>query len=247
LSSSSSSVEHVEKAGWELLKLESFSSEYGIPSSKELAREFTSTFSGEDVCDKGFRTTSFGGDGIGEVKRKVAAIESDAYEKGFAQGEKDGLEMGIKKNEKVIENISGILKDFVDARGSIVKQYERELLQLIDRIARKVVETTVSINSGTVRETILRALRLAIDSSELTVRVSPDDFDYVKEIKPDFFEKINGLKSITIISDSSISRGGCYVETHFGDIDARLEKQLDTISDAIRKAFEESLSGTSKH
>ena len=242
MSSNSSSSERVEKRGWELFKLESFGSVSGMPSPKELASEFTSTFSSQDRHQKGFRISPFGGDENGEIKRKIAAIESDAYEKGFAQGEKDGLEMGIKKNEKIIENINGILEELVDAKGNIIKKYEGEILRLIDCIARKVVETAVSINFGPVRETILKALRLAIDSSELTARVSPDDFDYVKEIKPDFFEKINGLKTMTIISDASISRGGCYVETHFGDIDARLEKQLDRISDAIRKAFEESLS-----
>jgi flagellar assembly protein FliH len=246
LSSNSSSGEHIEKGGWESFKLEPFSSVSGIPSSRELAGEFTSTFSSKDKYQKGFRITPFGSDGTGEVKRKIAAIESEAYEKGFAQGEKDGLEMGIKKNEKVIENITEILKDLVDAQENIVKKYEGEFLELIDRIVRKVVETAVSINVGSVRETILKALKLAVDSSELTVRVSPDDFDYVKEIKPDFFEKINGLKSMTIISDSSISRGSCYVETHFGDIDARLEKQLDRISDAMRNAFEERLSETPK-
>jgi flagellar assembly protein FliH len=247
LSSNSSSGEPIDKGGWEPFKLESFSSVSAIPSSRELAGEFTSTISSEDKYQKGFRVTTFGSNGTGEIKKKITAIESEAYEKGFAQGEKDGLEMGIKKNEKVIEDITGILKDLVSSKESIVKKYEDEFLELIDRIARKVVETSVSINVGSVRETILKALKLAVDSSELTVRVSPDDFDYVKEIKPDFIEKINGLKAMTIISDSSISRGSCYVETHFGDIDARLEKQLDRISDAIRNAFEERLSETSKH
>jgi flagellar assembly protein FliH len=246
LSSNNSSVEHIAEGGWELFKLESFDPVSEMSSSRKLAGEFTSTFSSENKYEKGFYITPFGSDEIGEAKKNVASIESDAYEKGFVQGEKDGLEMGMKKNEKLIENINGILKELVDAKGRIVKEYEGEILQLIEHIARKVVEVTVSINPDAVRETILKTLRLAIDSSELTVRVSPDDFDYVKEIKPDFFEKINELKSITIISDSSIRRGGCYVETHFGNIDARLEKQLEKLSNSIRKAFEESLDGTSK-
>jgi flagellar assembly protein FliH len=244
LSDNNSSNQTAERK-WESFKLESFDSVSKKKAAKDLSSEFVSEFSSENGHKIEFQITPFSGggeDGFGPAgivdaaKRKAAAIENDAYEKGFAQGEKDGLEMGTKKNEKVFENIHGILKDLVDEKS----------LQLIDLVARKVVETTVSINSGAVKETVLKALMLAIDRSEITVRVSPDDFDYVKEIKPDFFEKIDGLKSITITSDASVSHGGCYVETKFGDIDARLEKQLDKISESILNVFKEGLGGTPK-
>ncbi len=253
--SNNNAFDHTAEGEWELFKLESFDSASEKPASRDLSSEFTSEFSSEDEHEKEFQMTSFVSSGengfspekiVERAKRKAADIEKEAYEKGFAQGEKDGLEMGTKKNEKALENIDEILKNLIDAGRNIVKKHEEEILQLIDRIARKVVDSTVSINSGAVRETILKALMLAIDPSEITVRVSPDDFDYVKEIKPDFFENIDGLKSVTISSDSSINRGGCYVESRFGDIDARLEQQLDKISESIRKAFEEGLGGTSE-
>jgi len=252
--SDNNSSNQTAEGKWETFKLESFDSGSKKNAAKGFSNEFTSEFSSDNEHEIGFQITSFSdGEGgfssegiVGMAKRKAAAIENDAYEQGFAQGEKDGLEMGTKKNEKDLENIHGILKDLIDEKINIVKKYEEEILQLIDLIARKVVETTVSINSGAVKETILKSLMLAIDRSEITVRVSPDDFDYVKEIKPDFFEKIDGLKSITITSDASVSHGGCYVETTFGDIDARLEKQLDKISESIRNVFKEGLSGTPK-
>ncbi len=250
--SDNNSSNQTAEGKWESFKLESFDSVSKKNPARDLSNEFTSEFSSKNEHEMGFQTTSFIVDGFSSkgivetAKSKAAAIESDAYEKGFAQGEKDGLEMGTKKNEKDLENIHGILKDLIDEKINIVKKYEEEILQLIDLVARKVVETTVSINSGAVKETILKALMLAIDRSEITVRISPDDFDYVKEIKPDFFEKIDGLKSITITSDASVSHGGCYVETTFGDIDARLEKQLDKISESIRNVFKEGLSGTPK-
>lgn len=254
MSDNNSSNQTAERK-WESFKLESFDSVSKKNAAKDLSSEFVSEFSSENGHEIEFQINSFIGGGedgfspagiVDAAKRKAAAIENDAYEKGFAQGEKDGIEMGTKKNEKVFENIHGILKDLVDEKRNIVKKYEEEILQLIDLVARKVVETTVSINSGAVKETVLKALMLAIDRSEITVRVSPDDFDYVKEIKPDFFEKIDGLKSITITSDASVSHGGCYVETKFGDIDARLEKQLDKISESIRNVFKEGLGGIPK-
>lgn len=176
---------------------------------------------------------------IEETKRRISLIESEAYEKGFAQGEKDGFEMGSKKLEKIIDRILCTLQDMVDYRQEFVKKYEKEILNLIRAIAEKVLRVAVRMDNQIVRETILEAFSLAADRSEVSVRVNPEEVEYVKEIRPEFFGRISELKSITIESDPSITRGGCFMETTFGNVDARLETQLQKITKAVERAFEE--------
>jgi flagellar assembly protein FliH len=176
---------------------------------------------------------------IEEAKRRTSLIESEAYEKGFAQGEKDGFEMGSRKLEKILDRILGILQDMVAYRQEFVKKYEKEMLHLIRAIAEKVVRVAVKADSQIVRQTILEAFSLAADRSEVTVRVNPQEVEFVKEIRPEFFDRISELKSITIESDPSITRGGCFMETTFGNVDARLETQLQKITKAVEHAFEE--------
>ena len=187
---------------------------------------------GEDDREKADRI-------IEEAKRKASLIESESYEKGFSQGEKDGFEMGTKKLEKSLDRIHGTLQD-IDAYGQeFIKRYEKEILHLICAIAEKVVRGGVNVDNQIVREAILEAFSLAADRSEVTVRVNPEEVEYVKEIRPEFFDRISDLKSITIESDPSITRGGCFMETTFGNVDARLETQLEKIANAVEHAFEE--------
>jgi flagellar assembly protein FliH len=176
---------------------------------------------------------------IEEAKRRTSLIESEAYEKGFAQGEKDGFEMGSKKLEKILDRILGTLQDMVAYRQEFIKKYEKDMLHLIRAIAEKVVRVAVRVDNQIVRETILEAFSLAADRSEVTVRVNPEEVEYVKEIRPEFLDRISELKSITIESDPSITRGGCFMETTFGNVDARLETQLQKITKAVEHAFEE--------
>ena len=68
--------------------------------------------------------------------------------------------------------------------------------------------------------------------------VNPDEVEYVKEKRPEFLDRISELKSITIESDPSITPGGCFMETAFGSVDARLETQLEKIAKAVERAFE---------
>jgi flagellar assembly protein FliH len=174
---------------------------------------------------------------IDEAKKKASLIESEAYEKGFAQGEKDGFEMGTKKVDKILDRIHGTLQDMVAYRQEFIKRYEKETLHLICAIAEKVVRGAVKVDNQIVREAILEAFSLAVDRSEVTVRVNPDEVEYVKEIRPEFFDRISELKSITIESDPSITPGGCFMETAFGSVDARLETQLEKITKAVERAF----------
>ncbi|HID30557.1 MAG TPA: hypothetical protein EYP19_11210 [Desulfobacterales bacterium] len=176
---------------------------------------------------------------IEEVKKRASLIESEAYEKGFAQGEKDGFEMGSKKSEKIVDRIHGMLQDMLSYRQEFIKRYENEILHLICTIAGKVVGEAIKLDNKIVREIILDAFKLAADRSEVTVRVNPEDAEYLKEIRPEFFDRIKELKSITIESDPSITRGGCFMETAFGKVDARIETQLEKIGNAVEHAFEE--------
>ena len=90
-----------------------------------------------------------------------------------------------------------------------------------------------------VREAILEAFSVAVVRSEVSVRVNPEEVEYVKEIRPEFFDRISELRSITIESDPSITHGGCFMETAFGNVDARLETQLEKITKAVEQAFGE--------
>ncbi len=176
---------------------------------------------------------------ISEAKKKADSIERDAYEKGFAQGEKDGLEIGGKRVDKILEKIEQVLQETVKYKETFMAKCEKEALDLIRRIAEKVVHGLARVDHEIVRKTIFEAFRLVADCSEVTVRISQEDLDYVKELRPEFFDRINGLKSITMESDPSITPGGCYMETAFGDVDGRLETQLERIAAVMENSFEQ--------
>ena len=44
---------------------------------------------------------------------------------------------------------------------------------------------------------------------------------------------VEGVKSIKILEDSTVDKGGCIIETDFGSIDARISSQLHEIEEKI--------------
>jgi flagellar assembly protein FliH len=117
-------------------------------------------------------------------------------------------------------------------------------LDLICRIAEKVVRGRIEADSDVVRGAILEALELAADRTEVTLKVNPEDIEYVKELRPEFFDRITDLKSVSMESDPSVSKGGCVMETGFGHVDGSVESQLEKITTAVKQAFESTMGTT---
>jgi flagellar assembly protein FliH len=170
---------------------------------------------------------------LSRVQEKAALIEQEAYEKGFAQGEKDGLELGEKKGLKVVEAIEVLFNEIGNLKKEILKQYEKGTLELIFAIAKKIIHHQIGTDEEAIRETVLNALHLAAEKTKIILRVSPEDFDYVERLRPEFFTKFKEMKSIIVTSDPSITRGGCILETPCGDVNARVESQLEKVYQSL--------------
>ncbi|MGB2688643.1 MAG: FliH/SctL family protein, partial [Desulfobacterales bacterium] len=85
---------------------------------------------------------------------------------------------------------------------------------------------------------IFDALKLAVEKSKVVFNVNPDDYDYVEKLRPELFNQNKGLKSIVVTSDPGVSRGGCYLETPYGNIDATIESKLENIHQCLQESLE---------
>ncbi len=196
-------------------------------SYEERGEKYKKTGLAKDLLDKAEDTLKASQD-------KASVIEQEAYEKGFVQGEVDGLEFGKKEAVKVVENIENLLKGCEGIKKEIIRKYEKEILELIFIITEKVINYKIKSDEEIVKETVLKALRLAPEKGDIIIRVNPEDLDYIENIKQDFAAKFRGLKSIKLVSDFSIERGGCLLETQYGDIDARISTQLEKIFQSLK-------------
>ena len=191
--------------------------------------DFISLEQGED----NYKKRKEAEDILKDAHQKATLLEQEAYEKGFAQGEKDGLELGEKKAIKVIENIENLFIEISHLKKEILKQYEMGALELIFTIAKKIIHYQITLDEKAIKNTVFKALNLTVEKSEIVLRVNPEDFDFVERLRPEFFTKFKELKSIMVTSDPSITRGGCFLETPYGDVNATVETRLEKIYQSL--------------
>ena len=172
------------------------------------------------------------------TQESISGIEQEAYEKGFVQGEKDGFELGEKKALKIIENIEKLFNETDRLRHDILKQHEKEILDLIFAVAEKIVHYEVRSKDSVIKNAIFDALELAVEKSNVVFNINPEDYEYVEKLRPELFNQNKGLKSIVVTSDPAVTRGGCYLETPYGNIDATIESKLEKIYQCLQESVE---------
>jgi len=174
---------------------------------------------------------------VSKAKEQAADIEREAYEKGLAKGEQEGLAAGEKKYAEEITKAKDLLQALQNQVETVHRQHEQDLLVLIKAMVDRLVNHEVSINPMVIQACLKKTMEFVVDNSIVKVHLHTDDFNRLKEAglaNPALFE---GKSKVQLIEDPTVSLGGCLVSTDFGEIDATLEGCRDKLYEAVDQAF----------
>ncbi len=118
-------------------------------------------------------------------------------------------------------------------RDRWVIRWEQTAVGLGVAIAEKLLQRQLISRPDFATEMINSALRLAAGQPELTVYLHPDDLAAWGDRAPQIVQSLTACADTTLVPDESSIRGGCRIETHHGEIDARVETMLRRIADEL--------------
>ena len=174
---------------------------------------------------------------IRAATENAAAIEEEAYRKGFAKGEEEGKAEGEKSFDDAVRRMEGLFAALETQLALKNKRYEEELFLLVTTMVDRLVHHEVSTNPRVIQACLKRALSFVVEKSVAKVHLHPNDFGRIKEASLGNPSLLEGKKRIELMEDGSVSEGGCFLETDFGDVDATFEHGREKLYDAVNKAF----------
>jgi flagellar assembly protein FliH len=74
---------------------------------------------------------------------------------------------------------------------------------------------------------------------KIKVKLNPADLQFIQDTKSQLSHFLDDVDSIRFEAEDSIQSGGCLIETDMGDIDARIETQLQAIEESFQLEFDE--------
>ena len=160
----------------------------------------------------------------------MAALEREAFTKGYAQGERAGAEAGAARAEAMLRRLAQTLEDLQGLRRELLRRTERDVAELALAIARRVVQRELALD----RDLLLALARVALDRlgdvATASIRLHPEDYAAAMTGRGALTTSTAGVE---IVSDPAVHRGGCVVQSEFGSIDVGVATQIDELSHTL--------------
>jgi flagellar assembly protein FliH len=167
------------------------------------------------------------------LAQKIQREREKAYRSGFEDGKQMGLEEGREQGEKIAKDFFSLLEDIKIQRANIFKEAEQVVVKLALALASKIICGAVETKPEVVLDVTRNAIHHLVDKNKVVLRVNPRDYELVKAHQNDLLSSIDGIKSLEIEEDVRVKLGGCLIETDSGNVDARLENQMQVLKEAL--------------
>ena len=171
---------------------------------------------------------------------ELEAIRQEAYNEGFATGEREGFHSTqLKVRQEAEEALTAKLASLEQLMANLLEpiaeqdtQIEKSLVHLVAHVARQVIGRELASDSSQITHVLREALKLLpMGADNIRIHLNPQDFELAKALRERHEE------SWKLLEDESLMPGGCRIETAHSRIDATMETRMEK---AVAQLFEQS-------
>ena len=171
----------------------------------------------------------------GEIEEKIQSAAKEAYEQGLAEGMLRGGEIEKKRLHSALTAFEKLMGDLVRFKQRALEKLEPEVLDLAVSVAEKIIHQEIQTNRNVYMGVLKEAVRSISDREGIRIRLHPTDHEHMLEVNPAILSSFEGVKDPVFEKDDTLSPGDVMIETLFGEIDARLDRQLVEIKSALSR------------
>lgn len=154
----------------------------------------------------------------------------DGHAQGYQEGLDQGLKTGSAQAHQACTRLLTITNECADSIANLEAEMGQALISLAIRMAEQVLRSTLDSQPEKILDLIHDITHQDRDPDiVLKLRLHPDDLELVRR----YLDKEPGAGLWRLLSDTSITPGGCIVETSQGDIDATLETRWQRVIAAL--------------
>ena len=170
-------------------------------------------------------------EGIEFGNRTKEESKKQGYQEGYAEGKAE-YEMLVLEAQQIKAQTEA---DYSETMSGA----EGDALALVMDVARKVIGEEMELNRQNILIMIKEAFTHCSNKDYVALKVSPDDYEYVRANKDVLLSLIEGVGKLEILMDMSMQTGSCLVETPLGNIDAGVDTKLKKIEETFNKVLGE--------
>lgn len=155
------------------------------------------------------------------------------YEQGLLAGQEEGKNLVFAELTILQERFAGALDNLVGVSRELSSQNQIQVMTLACQIAETLIRGELKTNPARLVDLIRDAISKQTSQSEVLVRCSSGDFEYISGQKPHLVDGNDGAFSVRVEEDPQLEYGDFQIETKKGQMDGRLSTRLDEVKNAL--------------
>lgn len=134
-----------------------------------------------------------------------------------------------KRMQTLLPALEQIVREINDAKTALLTHWEQSAVSVSTAIAERIVRRELANEPRITLDLIAESLRMATGMAEITLHVSPTDYEHLGPHIDALLHTLAQLTPSNIQANPNIGPGGCRIETRFGQIDNTIAAQLARI------------------
>ena len=135
--------------------------------------------------------------------------------------------------QSLMPALQGVVGELQRSKIEWVENWERGAVQLAAAIARRVVRRELQVEPAIGEQWVREALELTGGCGHIELHLNPQDLSTLGESAASLTATIESFAQVETVGDPAVEPGQCLVVTQFGQIDQRLETQLNRIEEEL--------------
>lgn len=168
-----------------------------------------------------------------EAKALIRSAQEES-ERLRAAARAEGRDEGLSLCEAERARLRHLAEQLGSAYESFCRKQVPELARIAVQAAEKLLGEQLAVEPERVLTTIRTAMDQVLGATHVTLRLHPDDIELVQNEFPP--NPAGHGPAVRILPDSAIERGGCWIESEQGKVDATVSGRVSRLQAAMKEA-----------
>ena len=177
---------------------------------------------------------------ISAAKKEAFKILQDAQTQAIehlSRFREEGIRQAVNEVQPLSMLLESVIAEMQAFKQQALAELEPLVVDLALAIAQRIVREEIDKKADLVRTTVQAALKNMVNKRSITIYLHPADKDLLEKHQKEIVRQFRDIEELTLAANESISRGGCYIKTTGGDLDATIETQLEQMARAYGRSF----------
>ncbi|NPV92051.1 MAG: hypothetical protein HPY50_14895 [Firmicutes bacterium] len=170
-----------------------------------------------------------------QAREEGEQIRQRSGEAGYAEGEAQVRRELEETRLNSLQESERIIAEARSERCRMLDEVEPQVVDMVMKIARKVIGRQLDLHPDTVRDITREALERAKGTDQMVIKVHESSYEPLRSGWEETVPDPEMARRCRIEVDNLVEPGGCVIETKAGLVDSQVSTQLNAIENAMQQ------------